>query len=158
MGGVTACGTGQTVSATFRYDGEVGTQFTPPIIRSTYNCNYSIWHWSNRLCYLPLLWSRDGVTSARCCNYNYMWSWWWVELPPETCRAVYRKYNKLYIVASCWTIIDNLNWIVLGAQLGLVCYVWYTWDVGSSATCRKCEATVVRNLCSWWWDSEGRNM
>jgi hypothetical protein len=27
---------------------------TPPIIRSTYNCNYSIWHWSNRLCYLPL--------------------------------------------------------------------------------------------------------
>jgi hypothetical protein len=20
---------------------------TPPIIRSTYNCNYSIWHWSN---------------------------------------------------------------------------------------------------------------
>jgi len=27
---------------------------TPPIVRSTYNCNYSIWHWSNRLCYLPL--------------------------------------------------------------------------------------------------------
>jgi len=22
----------------------------PPIIRSTYKCNYSIWHWSNRLC------------------------------------------------------------------------------------------------------------
>jgi len=29
----------------------------PPIIRSTYNCNHSIWHWSNRLCYLPLSWS-----------------------------------------------------------------------------------------------------
>ena len=29
----------------------------PPIIRSKYNCNYSIWHWSNRLCYLPLWWS-----------------------------------------------------------------------------------------------------
>jgi len=27
---------------------------TPPIIRSTYNCNHSICHWSNRLCYLPL--------------------------------------------------------------------------------------------------------
>ena len=27
---------------------------TPPIIRSTYNCDYSILHWSNRLCYLPL--------------------------------------------------------------------------------------------------------
>jgi len=76
-----------------------------PIIRSTYNCNYSIWHWSNCLCYL-LLWrrswswssnssviaegSRDGLTSARCCNYSYMCSWWWVELPPETFRAVYR--------------------------------------------------------------------
>jgi len=34
----------------------------PPIIRSTYNCNYS-----------------------------YMCSWWWVELPTETCRAVYRN-------------------------------------------------------------------
>ena len=30
---------------------------TPPIVRSTYNCNYSIWHSSNRLCYyLPPLW------------------------------------------------------------------------------------------------------
>jgi hypothetical protein len=29
-----------------------------PIIRSTYNCIYSIWHLSNRYCYLPLLWKR----------------------------------------------------------------------------------------------------
>jgi hypothetical protein len=28
----------------------------PHIIRGTYNCNYSIWHESNRLCYLPLWW------------------------------------------------------------------------------------------------------
>jgi hypothetical protein len=94
---------------------------TPPIIRSTYNCNYSIWHWSNfGKC---SMWSqlkvrdmepsllpsalaegnRDGsladvthcifrsLTNARCCNYSYMCSWWWVELPPETCRAVYRN-------------------------------------------------------------------
>jgi len=46
---------------------------TPPIIRSIYNCNYSIWHRSNRLC------------------YSYMCSWWWVELLPEICRAVYRN-------------------------------------------------------------------
>jgi len=25
-------------------------------VRSTYNCNYSIWQWSNCLCYLPLWW------------------------------------------------------------------------------------------------------
>jgi hypothetical protein len=34
---------------------------------------------------------RDDLTSARCCNYSYMCSWLWVELPPETCRAVYRN-------------------------------------------------------------------
>jgi len=28
----------------------------PPIIRSTCNCKYSIWHFSNRICYLPLSW------------------------------------------------------------------------------------------------------
>jgi hypothetical protein len=47
-----------------------------------------------------------SLAIARCCNYSYICSWWWVELSPETCRAVYRNINKLYIVASCWTIID----------------------------------------------------
>ena len=75
---------------------------SPPIIRSAYKCNYSIWHWSNRICYLPLSWSssnfstiaegsRYGLTSARCCNYSYMYTWWWVKIPPEICRAVYRN-------------------------------------------------------------------
>ena len=27
-----------------------------PIIRSAYNCIYSIWYLSRRYCYLPLLW------------------------------------------------------------------------------------------------------
>jgi hypothetical protein len=104
---------------------------TPPIIRSTYNCTYSIWHWSNlRKCsvwsqlkmrgmdssLLPsaIVWSRKvaetvpylssladfthciflSLTSARCCKYSYMCPWWWVELPPETCRAVYRNIIK----------------------------------------------------------------
>ena len=94
---------------------------TPPIIRRTYNYNYSIWHWSNfGKC---SVWSqlkvrgmdpsllpsaiaegnRDGsladvthcifrrLTSARCCNYSYMCPRWWVELPAGTCRAVYRN-------------------------------------------------------------------
>jgi len=29
---------------------------SPPIIRSTHNCIYSIWYLSNRYCYSPLLW------------------------------------------------------------------------------------------------------
>ena len=42
---------------------------TPPIIRSTYNCNYSIWHSSNRLCYLLLSWrssSKFTLTDHNC--------------------------------------------------------------------------------------------
>ena len=87
----------------------------PPIIRSTCNCNYSIWYLLNRYCYLTLSWrsrkwssdsstvaatSKYGLTSARCCNYSYMCSWWWIEVPPEICSADLQKYNKLYIVAS----------------------------------------------------------
>jgi len=33
----------------------------------------------------------DGLTSVTCCNCSYICSWWWVELPSETCRAVYRN-------------------------------------------------------------------
>jgi hypothetical protein len=86
---------------------------TPPIIRSTYNCNYSIWHWLNRLCYLPLSWrswnfsaegSRDGLTSSRCCDYSYMCSWWWVELPPETYRAVYRNMINCFKFRFCKSV------------------------------------------------------
>jgi hypothetical protein len=87
----------------------------PPIIRSTYNCIYSIWYLSHRYCYLPLSrksWnssaieagSSNGVTNTRCFRYSCMHSWWWVEVPPETCRAVSR-YNKLCNVASCWIYI-----------------------------------------------------
>jgi hypothetical protein len=50
------------------------------------------------------------LTSARCCDYSYMCSWWWVELPPETCRATsLQKYNNLHIVASRWTVMHIAN-------------------------------------------------
>ena len=65
----------------------------PPIIRSIYNCNYSLCS-SNYS--TTAEGSRDGLTSARCCNYSYMCSSWWVELPPETCRAVYRNIKTVY--------------------------------------------------------------
>jgi hypothetical protein len=81
----------------------------PPIIRNAYNCIYSIWYLSHRYCYLPLSWkswnwfecagsnsstiaadSSNSVTNTRCCRCSCMRSWWWVKLPPETCRAVSR--------------------------------------------------------------------
>ena len=67
----TASGTGQTVSATFRYRGGVGT-------------------WSSNSTAIAEG-NRNGLTSARCCNYIYMRSWWWVVVPPEICRTVHRN-------------------------------------------------------------------
>jgi len=34
--------------------------------------------------------SSNGVPNTRCCRYSCMRSWWWVEIPSETCRAVSR--------------------------------------------------------------------
>ena len=34
--------------------------------------------------------SSNGVANTRYCRYSCMRSWWWVEVPPETCRAVSR--------------------------------------------------------------------
>jgi hypothetical protein len=80
----------------------------PSIIRSAYNCIYSIWYLSHRYCYLPLAaGSSNGLTSTRCCRYSWLRSWWWVVVPPETCRAVSR-YNKLCNAASCWIYIRIL--------------------------------------------------
>jgi hypothetical protein len=85
-----------------------------PIIRSAYDCNYSIWYLSHRYCYLPYrgrvgtglnvlshtqtsfnsstksAGSSNGVSNTRCCRYSCMRSWWWVEITPETCRAVFK--------------------------------------------------------------------
>jgi hypothetical protein len=30
----------------------------------------------------------NGLTNTRCSRYSCMCSWWWVKVPPETCRAV----------------------------------------------------------------------
>ena len=34
--------------------------------------------------------SSNGVTNSTCCRYSRLRSWWWVAVPPETCRAVSR--------------------------------------------------------------------
>jgi len=61
----TASGICHTVTLTCRYRGRVGTG-------------------------LSVAGSINGVTNTRCCRYSCLWSWWWVEVPPETCRAVSR--------------------------------------------------------------------
>jgi len=79
----------------------------PPIVRSAYNCIYSIWYLSHRYCYLPLSWK----------------SWNWFECTVVCTPDVGWKYhpkhveqfpdiNKLCDVASCWIYIG----ILLGAH------------------------------------------
>jgi len=34
--------------------------------------------------------STASGTCVRCCRHSCMCYWWWVEVPPETCRAVSR--------------------------------------------------------------------
>jgi hypothetical protein len=34
--------------------------------------------------------SSNAVSNTRCCRYSCLRSWWWVEVPPEICRAVSR--------------------------------------------------------------------
>jgi len=77
---------------------------SPPIIRSSYHCTYSIWHYWDRYCYLSWTWldgncshlvtfatdGSNGLINARYCRYSDMSSWWWEEIPSETCTAVYR--------------------------------------------------------------------
>jgi hypothetical protein len=48
--------------------------------------------------------SSNGLKYTRCCRYSCLRSWWWVELPSDTCRTVSR-WNKLCNVASCLTYI-----------------------------------------------------
>jgi hypothetical protein len=72
----TASGTCHTVTAICRYRGRDGTGLSTlkPIIRSAYNCIYSIRYLSYRYCYLPLSWKSwnrvegavGGVGRYRC--------------------------------------------------------------------------------------------
>jgi len=76
---------------------------SPPIIRSSYNCIYSIWYLSHCYCYLPLSWKswnviRDAVYTVVCapdCGWSYQ---------PKHVEQ-FPDINKLYKVAACWIYI-----------------------------------------------------
>jgi len=50
--------------------------------------------------------SSNTATSTRCCKYSYMCSWWWVVSPPVKHTEQFAAINKLYIVATHWTVTD----------------------------------------------------
>jgi len=84
-----------------------------PIIRSSYSCNYSFWHWLTESATIQLNdesgWYETRMTSVRSCNYSCMNSWWWV-LTPKTCRAAYRNVIN-WIQSHLVGQLFNSKWI-----------------------------------------------
>jgi hypothetical protein len=120
---------------------------SPPIIRSTYKCIYSIWYLYNSNCYQPLSWmiwnsnsstiavgSRYGRTSAKCCRYS-------LRVPDDGWRYQpkhverFPDINKLCNVASCWTYIGTEKMILreLERLLKSICPDKFITDLSTSA-------------------------
>ena len=70
---------------------------SPPIIRSTHNCIYSIWYLSNRYCYLLLLWK----------------SWSWFECSVGNVLICFGQFPHHTQISS------NFSTIVAGSSNGL---------------------------------------
>jgi hypothetical protein len=51
----------------------------------------------------------NGVTNTWCRRYSCMRSWWWVEVPPETCRAVSRYTRSVCQVSVLIFLWTNLK-------------------------------------------------
>jgi hypothetical protein len=60
---------------------------SPSIIRSSCHCIHTICS-SHPVTFMTGC--SYSLTSARWCGHSDMSSWWWVEIPPQTCRAIYR--------------------------------------------------------------------
>jgi len=75
----------------------------PPIIRSAYNCIYSIWYLSHHYCYAPLLW--------RSLNFH---------LHPKHVERFPDK-SKLCKVASCWIYIGIYSETSFGEKINKLC-------------------------------------
>ena len=94
------------------------------------NCNYNIWHWSNRICYCPLTWKSQNsiLTPPRqrmVANtvrpvpdvVITVWKcfWWWMKVSSETCRAVCRKYNET--LHSRISLDNYWHWFTMHATM-----------------------------------------
>ena len=71
-------------------------------------------------------------------------SCWWMRVVSETCRAVCRNIIKLYIVASCWTIIDiDVSLFVRPADYWMTVNLFYRPFYSS---------VMQQNLPLWQWN------
>jgi hypothetical protein len=78
----------------------------PPIIRSAYNCTYSIWYLSHRYCYLPL--SVGTGLSVLCVAYA----------THSTLKQVPTFPRKRQIAVTVWQIPDAVDTVVCAPDDG----------------------------------------
>ena len=75
---------------------------TPPILRSTYNCNYSIWHWSNRLCYFRCR-GAFGTLVPKCSKWPQTVLYQHFRMATECVRSIYQDgHRRCNIKTSGW--------------------------------------------------------
>ena len=92
---------------------------TPPIIRSTYNCNYSIWHWSNRLCYLPQSCSSWNAVPAVYSGILFENYWQYrIVCNVHCCTVLLKKMCKFYC---------NLSGVKNGERTRVIIYRCELW-------------------------------
>ena len=68
--------------------------------------------------------SSNGLINTRCCRYSCLRSWWWVRVPPETCRTFSRKINcaTLHLVGCILQyriVFGKFSYLNLGHVIGL---------------------------------------
>ena len=103
---------------------------TPPIIRSTYNCNYSICHWSSRLCYLPLSrrsWNVTIYSLLYFCKLLYTFR----VVTPSIIRSTYNCNYSIWHGSSrlCYLPLSRRSWNATIYSLLYFCKLLYTFRV-----------------------------
>jgi len=69
----------------------------------TQNCNYNIWHWSNRICYRPLSWKSRNVSTS---NSKSLLKKKWMFLHVLMCSC--REVCNFRSAATCVRCIHSM--------------------------------------------------
>jgi hypothetical protein len=89
--------------------------------------------------------SRDGLTSARCCNYSYMCSWLWVECS-FNCSTTAEDSRDGLTGTRCCNYSYMCSWLWVECSLNCSTTAGGSRDGLTSARC--CNYSY---MCSWWW-------
>ena len=121
-----------------------------------YNCICSLWHKYTSDDRLPTWQSLNSATQEgghpRCnlcqrLHIQLLFSWWWVQEAPETCRVVKKCSNKGHCpAASCWFIE---YWYVMHGTMNLKLHSSVQWNVMHAGKGILCVSSSWNALCCY---------